>query len=250
MPHIRRPEALAAIAAALLLGGAAQAQSPALKAAVADSARAPAETAQDAARKPLEVLGFAGVKAGDVVIERFPGYGYYTRLMAKAVGPTGHVYVMLFRYNDGRVLDIDKAQPIADENPNVTLIPSKNAMPQAPAPVDLVLSIQNYHDLHVGEGADVNAPEMNKLAMAALKRGGRFVVIDHVAPAGAGATLAPKTHRIEPATARAEIEAAGFRFVEASDALKNSADPHTATVSDPSIAGRTDRFMMRFKKPG
>jgi len=54
-----------------------------------------ADTARDAARKPAEIVDFAGVKPGDKVAEMIPGGGYYTRILAKTVGPTGHVYLLV-----------------------------------------------------------------------------------------------------------------------------------------------------------
>lgn len=233
----------------LLASGAAHAQSPAVKAAIADPARPAEDRALDAQRKPAEVLAFEGVKPGDKVIERFPGNAYFTRLLAKTVGPKGHVYIAAFRKADGSVLDDDKAQAAVAAFPNVSIVASPMALPQASEPVDVVISLQNYHDLHVGAQAGVAATENNAAAFKALKPGGTFIVIDHIAPDGAGVTVAPKTHRIEPSTARAEVEKAGFVFAGSSEALRNPADPHTATVSDPSIAGKTDRFMFKFRKP-
>ena len=62
--------------------------------------------------------------------------------------------------------------------------------------------------------------------------------------------LAPDTlHRIDPAAARKEIEAAGFRFEGELPVLRNPADPHTAKVFDPSIRGKTDQFVYKFRKP-
>src|ERR1700679_1678271 len=88
---------LAILAAVLLLSTtahAAEAVSPAIAAAVADSARPDTDKARDANRKPAETLAFAGVKPGMVVAELAPGRGYYTRILAKAVGPSGKVYVI------------------------------------------------------------------------------------------------------------------------------------------------------------
>jgi predicted methyltransferase len=45
------------------------------------------------------------------------------------------------------------------------------------------------------------------------------------------------------------MEAAGFKFDGESAVLHNPADTHTANVFDPSIRGRTDQFVYRFKKP-
>jgi predicted methyltransferase len=46
-----------------------------------------------------------------------------------------------------------------------------------------------------------------------------------------------------------EVLAAGFEFVGASEVLRQSGDPHTAKVFDPSIRGRTDQFIFKFRKP-
>jgi predicted methyltransferase len=56
-------------------------------------------------------------------------------------------------------------------------------------------------------------------------------------------------HRIDPATVRQEVQAAGFRLQIASDVLSNKADDHTKAIFDPSIRGKTDKFVMRFQKP-
>jgi predicted methyltransferase len=85
--------------AALLIGAvalpvlaAASASIPAyVAAAVANPARPPEDVARDAARKPAEVLTFAGVKPGATVLELIPGKGYFTRLLSGVVGPKGHV---------------------------------------------------------------------------------------------------------------------------------------------------------------
>ena len=56
-------------------------------------------------------------------------------------------------------------------------------------------------------------------------------------------------HRIEPASVRAEVEAAGFVLDAESTILANKDDPHSIKVFDPSIKGETDRFAYRFTKP-
>ena len=62
-----------------------------MKAAVADSSRPSADTARDENRKPAEMLAFAGIGPGKVVVDMLPGAGYFTRLFAKAVEPNGRV---------------------------------------------------------------------------------------------------------------------------------------------------------------
>jgi predicted methyltransferase len=54
-------------------------------------------------------------------------------------------------------------------------------------------------------------------------------------------------HRIAEATVRAEVEAAGFRFVESGDFLRNPDDPRTAIVFRSPI--KVDEFVLKFQKP-
>ena len=120
-------------------------------------------------------------------------------------------------------------------------------------PVDVFWTAQNYHDLYnpIGKGQPTPATLMgiNKAVFAALKPGGIYFIIDHVAPAGAGTTDTSTLHRIDPAVVRKDVEAAGFVYVGASDVLRNPADPHDKAVFDASIRGHTDQFVLKFRKP-
>ena len=69
--------AVALLSVSLVIGGTAAAQTPestaAAAAAVAHPERPDADRARDAARKPAEIVAFAGVKPGDKVAEFAPG---------------------------------------------------------------------------------------------------------------------------------------------------------------------------------
>jgi predicted methyltransferase len=218
--------------------------------ALADPARPAADKARDAARKPAELLDFADVEPGDKVLDYIMGGGYLTHLLAAAVGPEGKVYAfqpaefISFRADYGKEQDT----VVAARKNVVPLRPSIGAL-KLPEPVDLIITVQNYHDLHLSMAPPGTAAFVAKGLFAALKPGGTLIVVDHVANAGAGAKLANTLHRIEPSFARAEIESAGFVFVEESDAWRNTTDPHTANVFDPAIRGKTDQFAYKFKKP-
>jgi predicted methyltransferase len=90
---------------------------------------------------------------------------------------------------------------------------------------------------------------MNRAIFAALKPGGVLGIIDHAAAPGAGASAAESLHRIEERVVIDEIEAAGFELAGEADFLRNPDDDHTASVFDPSVQGKTDRFVLRFEKP-
>ena len=79
-----------------------------------------------------------------------------------------------------------------------------------------------------------------------LKPNGLYIIIDHVAAPGTGASRTESQHRIDPATVRAEVTAAGFVLDAESTLLSNKDDPHSANVFDASIKGQTDRFAHRF----
>ena len=226
----------------------------AIDAAVVDPLRPATDTVRDANRKPAETLTFTGVKPGDKVADYAAGAGYFTRLFAAVVGPPGHVYASvpspLFAYPN-IVKGIAEVQTYAVNHPNVT-VTFASALDAAkyPEKVDLFWISQNYHDLHDSFMGPVDMAAFNRTVYAALKPGGVYIVLDHTAAKGSPADVTDTLHRIEFATVRREVEAAGFKFEGESNILANPADPHTAGVFDPSIRGRTDQFILKFRRPG
>jgi predicted methyltransferase len=114
-------------------------------------------------------------------------------------------------------------------------------------PVDLVWTSQNYHDLHNFPGLDVGV--FNKMVFDDLKPGGIYLVLDHRAEAGSGARDTKTLHRIDPETVKKEVLAAGFVFVGGSDLLNQPGDNHSLKVFDPAVRGKTDQFILKFRKP-
>ena len=204
------------------------------------------DRARDAARKPAEVLAFTQVREGWKVGEYTPGGGYFTRLLSPAVGPKGKVYAYppdeIVKLLPGHLTDA-QATAAAAALKNVVVVTGATAAFAAPEPLDLVFTAQNYHDLHTRYAPPGAATAFNAAVFKALKKGGRYVIVDH------RGGEPDKLHRIDPAQVRREVEAAGFVFEAASDVLSNAADPRTASVFDPSIRGKTDQFALRFRKP-
>ena len=244
--------AVVLLSAGLIFGVAAAAQTPestaAAAAAVADPVRPEADRARDAARKPAEIVAFAGVKPGDVVAEFLPGGGYYTRIISKTVGPNGHVYLMIPAGFAQRPGGLDAINALAASLGNVTVVATDLTNFTLPRPVDLAWTTENYHDMH--NGPTPSFAGVNSAAFAALKPGGIYFVEDHAATAGAGPAVTQELHRIDPAQAIQEITAAGFTLEAQSDLLANPDDPKTVGVRDPSVQGETEKFALRFRKPG
>jgi predicted methyltransferase len=256
---IRHPKILAAALAAAVsfganLAGAAAAAIPDnIASAIADGNRPDADKQRDASRKPGETLAFAGVKPGAQVAELLPGAGYFTRLFSKAVGVSGHVYALVpARSPDAPADEPDFAARVkaiaADPNyANVSVVAEPFSHLGVPAPVDLVWTSQNYHDLHNLPGLDVGV--FNKMVFDDLKPGGIYLVLDHSAEEGSGGRDTKTLHRIDPKTVKQEVVAAGFVFVASSDLLRQPGDTRTLKVFDPSVRGNTDQFILKFRKP-
>jgi predicted methyltransferase len=225
----------------------------AIAAAVADANRPEVDKQRDANRKPVETLEFTGVKPGDQVAELLPGGGYFTRLFSKIVGPSGHVYALVPAPSPDSPPDTpDFAARVkaiaADPNySNVSVVIEPFSQLKAPAPVDLVWTSQNYHDLHNFPGLDVVV--FNQLIFDALKPGGIYLILDHEAEAGSGTRDTGTLHRIDVETVKKEVLAAGFVLVGSSNLLRQPADQHAVKVFDPSVRGRTDQFLLKFRKP-
>ncbi|MYM23123.1 methyltransferase [Duganella sp. FT135W] len=206
-------------------------------------------------RLPAELLAFSKVKKGDVVVDIWPGGGYWSRLFSTLVGPSGKVYAYVPAEITGFKSDpLALAKAIASEpghgNVEATSYPAAE-QPQADLynQVDVAWTFENYHDLHDSfmKGADVNA--FNQAVFKRLKPGGYYIVADHAAVAGSGLKNTEDLHRIDLATVRAEVEKAGFVFDGETSVLAVAADDHQLKIFDPAIRGKTDRFVLRFKKP-
>jgi predicted methyltransferase len=240
--------ALALLAAAPSL--AAQTTPDYITTAVDDSARPADDKQLDAERKPAEMLMIAHVKPGMRVMDLIPGHGYFTRLFSKVVGPKGYVYAFQPAEFDGLL----KGKPapilaVAAGYPNVSVIhASVNGM-TAPESLDLVWTSQNYHDLHDSFAKPADLALVNKAVFNALKRGGLYIVLDHAAERGSGLRDTETLHRIDEATVKQEVLAAGFKLAGESNVLRNAEDAHTLKVFDPAIRHKTDQFILIFRKP-
>jgi predicted methyltransferase len=221
-----------------------------ITAAVADLRRPAEDVARDAARHAAETLAFARIAPGARVADMLPGGGYFTRLFAVAVGEQGRVYPVI--RPDGVAGEYETPiLAVAAQYPNATMARTPYDALAFPEPLDVLFTAQNYHDMGIASYNLGDRNAMNRTAFAALKPGGVYVVIDHSAIAGAPLETVEDgaLHRIDQALVRQEIEAAGFVFDGEAEFLRNSEDARTLSVFDETIRGRTDQFVMRFRKP-
>jgi predicted methyltransferase len=220
---------------------------------LADPNRPAADAEDDAARRPAEVMAFAGIAEGDTVFELEAGGGWYTELFSRAVGPDGEVVLQYPEEFDGFYAEALETRLADDRLPNVRV--SKTPFDDLDAPdasADVVTWILGPHELwfrpdNAPDGMGDPAGSFEE-AYRILKDDGVFLVIDHAAPSGAPAETGGTTHRIDPAIILGLAEDAGFELDAESDILANPDDNLEVMVFDPSVRRQTDRFLFRFTK--
>ena len=246
----RTPPSLAALTLILLTGMNACTTTPAYdaraanetyQAAIANPVRTDQDRRMDAARHPAEFLPFTQVKPGMNVLDVSTGGGYTSQLLALVVGPRGILWAQ------AQTPGATVTKRLSD-NPqaNFRLVARsfENPVPEEAPPLDLITIVLNYH--HIAY-LPVDRARMNARLFAALKPGGRLVVIDHSAKSGTGIADAKTLHRIDEATVLAEFRQAGFVLDTTSDFLRNPADSREVSSGDGRIP--TDKFALRFAKP-
>ena len=209
---------------------------------IANPIRTEQDRKTDAARKPIDFILFAGVRPGMRVLDVSAGGGYTSQLLALAVGPSGTVYAQTPR--PGETL----TKRLADHpQSNLVLVtrPFDDLVPDDAPKLDVVTLVLNYHDISY---LPVDRARMNARIFAALKPGGRYVIVDHSGRPGTGITEGRTLHRIDEAVVRNEVRKAGFVLDAEGDFLRNPADARDDASGQPRVP--TDKFVLRFVKPG
>jgi predicted methyltransferase len=178
------------------------------------------------------------------------GGGYWTRILAKTVGDKGTVYA----YQPAEFIAYKAAYGTQQDEavkPYANVVAERQSLADFTFPdkLDAIITVENWHDLHLARSPAGAGAMIAKRLYDALKPGGVLLLVDHVGNASATPFAAADTlHRGDPAATKKELEGAGFKLAATSPLYANPADPHTATVFDPSIRGKTDQFVYKFVK--
>lgn len=244
--HTRAAVVMAFAAFAVLGAIKIQAQpAPDYAALLAAADRSDADRQADKRRDPAPFLALAGVRPGMKVLDMGAGGGYSTELLARAVTPGGAVYAQ----NPPDLPEKPKATfearlktpAMKDVVPEIR--PFDDPLPSEVRDLDLITFLFFYHDTTY---MNVDRAEMDRKLFAVLKPNGFLLIADHSALPGQGTSVGKTLHRIEEATLRKEVEAAGFRLVAEGNFWRSSADTRDFPSYRPTMP--VDNFVLKFQK--
>jgi predicted methyltransferase len=266
--------ALLLAAAAAAAGLAAQAAPDSLATAIASPARTPKFVARDVYRHPLETLRFFGLRPDQIVVEIWPGGGWYMEILAPYLHERGRYYAAI------EAPDVAGAPKEAQENASslrrriaddpahfgkvivTELHPPQLAEICPPGTADVVLTFRNVHNwISAGD-----QQAQFEVFFKALKPGGVLGVVEHRAKPGSSLEEMGKSGYTDEAYVKKLATTAGFRFDAESPVNNNPKDtkdypegvwtlPPTLALGDKDRArylaiGESDRMTLRFVKPG
>jgi len=225
----------------------AQSTSPAIEAALKAPDRGSDARFRDQNRKPSLIMAAAGIRPGDRILDVGAGGGYLSLLASSLTGDAGRVdlhnapgWITQFPYLDPE----DLAARI--KRPNVGYIVSAwDELPGEAESYDVILMGQVYHDTLL-EAANVTL--MNQRLFALLKPGGRLIVEDHDADPSMPPAQQVRLHRLAKGVVVEALTAAGF-VLAGEDYIRTGKDDYRFNVFQPTLRGRTDRYILTFTRP-
>ncbi len=238
----------------------AHAEGDAIAAALAHEDRPETDRARDTGRKPADVLAFYGIEPGMRVMEVGASTGYYTEILSRVVGSEGHVLAqnsfglmgflkregwrdaLIARYAGGRLGNVELA---------FSNIPNLDTPDGS---LDAVLIVLIYHHLHYNADSGEALPESTRADLAKindmLKPGGVLGIVEHRAADGDTREGSNNLHRADLETTKADAVSAGFEYAGASEIFYNADDDREkGHRENPDLRGKTDRFVLKFRKP-
>ncbi|MBV7258975.1 class I SAM-dependent methyltransferase [Erythrobacter crassostreae] len=213
------------------------ATAPALEEVLAHERR-DGDRARDQYRNPAETLAFFQIEPNMTVAEYGPGGGWYTRVLAPYLMPSGK-YIAFNQDSDGRTYR-NRAQEARSKGwteafknglaegmdisaDDVTAFETDEMPEDAAGTVDRVVIFRSMHGLNIGNRAD----DVLKATRMMLKDDGMVGVVQHRAPNGASYNDYGARQRgyMRKQDVIAIFEANGFELAAESEVNANSKDP-------------------------
>lgn len=222
-----------------------------ITAAMQSSVRTAEEIARDGNRKPLETLGFFGLRDDMRVIEIMPGGGWYTKILAPTLRDKGKLYVAI---GTGGVVDNllnkDGFDRVSALNIGVEMVRDGEFRTNNLASfdfgvrdIDMALTFRNMHNFTPQARANINAA-----VFQALKSGGLYGVVDHTRRHMEPMTMENR-RRTDPVDIIKEALDAGFQLAGYSDLHYTPDDELRYEVGRRTVTNNSDRYTLLFRKP-
>lgn len=213
------------------------------------------DTDLDALRKPEQVLRFFNIQPGMKVLDVFAGAGYYTEILSHLVGEQGEVamhnhslwHLFFEKQSDARIA--------GNRLKNVNrIIQDINNTELKTEYYDVAVIILGLHDLYLSTeksetGQALDAEGFLQAVFQSVKPGGTVGVVEHNAKVGTPPEQSASLHRLEEGYIIKLMQRAGFVLEARSDMLRNANDNYNISVFTPSIRRKTDRSVLRFRRP-
>ena len=232
--------------------------------------RSESNRARDSFRNPAQTLEFFGVTPSSVVVEMYPGGGWYTEVLAPVLAKEGTLYAAQFGINYsayarramGSFLTKIGTQDDIYGNVIITEFSPSSSTAMAPdGTADVVLSFRNIHSW-----IRLNSVERAFMAAyTALKPGGIFGVVQHRSDPGRSLEDMKSSGYVTEAFVIEMAELIGFELVGQSEVNANSRDtkdyengvwtlPPSYRMGDTdrdkyTAIGESDRMTLKFQKP-
>lgn len=152
-------------------------------------------------QRPDQIMDHLGIAEGTVVADLGAGGGWFTIRLARRVQPSGRVYAQDIQPE--MIGSIDRRVGREGLNKVVTTVLGYPSDPNLPAPVDVVLIVDAYHEV-------TDPVTFLRNVRKYLRPGGRVGIVEYT-KAGHGPGP-PMEERVDPETVIRDAELAGLRL--------------------------------------
>lgn len=172
-------------------------------------------------QRPDQIMDHLGIGEGSVVADLGAGGGWFTIRLAHRVGPNGRVYAQDIQ---PEMIGSIERRVTREELKNVVTVLGTALDPKLPAPVDVVLIVDAYHEM-------TDPVTLLRNVRKSLRPGGRVGIVEYTKDGhGPGPAL---EERVDPETVIRDAAAAGLRLSSRGNFLRYQY--LLVFVSDPAV---------------